>query len=156
MKNYALLIVAALFASLFVGCSRKPAVAHWSSSSTIIIIPSVPIGSLHSGMTIQEVITELGPPTRTNAAGLEFAGFGLFICPLTGEFTMVPPFAGHTTEGIGLGSSRADVIKAYGEPSVAKIIKPGFELLRYSSPSISFQLHDGNVDWIDVFTKPTK
>lgn len=107
-------------------------------------------------MTIQEVIAELGQPSRTNAAGLEFSSVGLFICPDKGEFTLIPPFAGRTKEGVGLGSSRADVVRAYGEPSVAKNTKPGFELLEYSPLNISFQLHNGAVDWIDVFTKLTK
>ena len=104
-------------------------------------------------MTIQEVITALGQPSRTNAAGLEFLSVGLFFVPHKGEFTLFPPFAGRTTEGIGMGSSRSDVIRAYGEPSTAKTTKPGYELLRYSSLRLSFQLHDGKVDWIDAFTK---
>ena len=157
MKEFTPLIVAALLASLFAGCSKKPAVPTmpvWSSSSTIVINPSVPIGSLRSGMTIQEVIAELGQPTRTNAAGLEFLGFGLFITPAKGEMTLFPPFAGHTKEGIGMGSSRADVVGAYGEPPVVTTPKPGFEMLRYNARGIWFQLHDGRVDWIDVISRP--
>jgi hypothetical protein len=153
MKNRTPLIVVALTVSLFVSCSKPPAVSGWSPSSIIVLHPSVPIHSLHSGMTIQEVITALGQPSRTNAAGLEFSSVGLFICPDKGEFIMFPPFAERTKEGIGLGSSRADVIRAYGEPSAAKITKPGFELLRYSPSRMSFQLHNGVVDWIDVFAK---
>jgi hypothetical protein len=104
-------------------------------------------------MTIQEVISALGQPSRTNAVGLEFSSVGLFICPDKGEFTLIPPFAGHTKEGIGLGSSRADVVRAYGQPSAARITGPGYELLRYSPNRMSFQLHEGVVDWIDVFSK---
>jgi hypothetical protein len=153
-KNCTPLIVAALLASLFAGCSQKPAVVSWSSSSTIVISPSISIGSLHSGMTIQDVIAEIGQPTRTNAAGLEFSGSGIFICPLIGEFTLCPPFAGHTKEGIGMGASRADVVSAYGQPSVAKVTNPGFELLRYEPIGMKFQIHDGRVDWIDAIAKP--
>lgn len=153
MKACTPLIVATLLTSFFVGCSKPPTVSGWSSSSTIALHPSVPIDSLHSGMTVQEVITALGQPSRTNAAGLEFSNVGLFICPEKGEFTLFPPFAGRTAEGIGLGSSRADVVRAYGEPSSAKITKTGYELLRYSPSRMSFQLHDGAVDWIDVFTQ---
>jgi hypothetical protein len=156
MKKCTPLILAAFLTSLFAGCSKQPTPSGWSPSTTIDISPSVPIGTLRSGMTIQEVIAVLREPSRTNAAGLEFSNVGLFICPDKGEFTLFPPFAGRTAEGVGMGSSRADVVKAYGEPSVAKITKPGFELLRYRSLRLSFQLHDGKVDWIDVFTKPTK
>ena len=157
MKNWTSLIVAALLASLFAGCSKKPALPTmpvWSANSTIAINPIITIGSLHSGMTIQEVIAELGQPTRTNAAGLEFSGFGLFVTPANGEMTLFPPFAGRTKEGIGMGASRADVVRAYGEPPISKITKPGFELLRYDSLGIKFQIHDGRVDWIDIISKP--
>src|ERR1017187_8392951 len=101
MKNCTSLIVVAMLVSLFAGCSKPPAVSGWSPSSTIVLHPSVPIDSLHSGMTIQEVIAALGQPSRTNAAGLEFSSVGLFICPDRGEFTLISPFAGRTKEGIG-------------------------------------------------------
>ena len=154
MNNCTSLIVAALLVSLFACCSKKPAVTGLSSSSTIVISPSISIGSLHSGMTIQEVIAELGQPTRTNVAGLEFSGSGFVFIPAIGEVTLFPPFAGHTKEGIGMGASRADVISAYGQPSVTKVTKPGFELLRYDLIGMKFQIHDGSVDWIDIISKP--
>ena len=154
MKIYTPLIVAALLVSLFVGCSKKSAVAGSASSSTIVISPSISIGSLHSGMTIQDVIAELGQPTRTNVAGLEFSGSGFVFIPAIGEVTLFPPFAGRTKEGIGMGASRAEVISAYGQPSVAKVTKTGFELLRYDSIGMKFQIHDGSVDWIDIISKP--
>jgi hypothetical protein len=161
MKNLASLISLVLSVLLFAGCSKKPTLkkptlGDWSLTSTIIISPRVPTEPLHSGMTIQEVVAKLGQPTRTNAAGLEFSNFGLFICPNIGEFTLFPPFAGHTKEGIGMGSTRADVIKAYGEPTTAKSTGSGFELLRYGSLDMKFQIHDGKVDWIDVISKPAK
>ena len=99
------------------------------------------------------VIAVLGQPSRTASGGFEFSSAGLLISPDRGEFTLFPPFAGHTKEGIGMGSTRADVIRAYGKPTFSKITKPGYEFLRYSSPHISFQLHDGTVNWMDVFTK---
>jgi hypothetical protein len=157
MKNCTPLIVVALLASLFAGCSKKAAIPTtpvWSDSSTVTVNPIITIGSLRSGMSIQEVIAELGQPTRTNAAGLEFSGVGLFITPANGETTLFPPFTGHTKEGIGMGSSRADVVGAYGEPPVVTTPKPGFEMLRYEARGIRFQLHDGRVDWIDLISRP--
>jgi hypothetical protein len=161
MKSLTSLIALLLLVSLFSGCSKKPmlkksTVGSWSLNSTIVISPNIPIGSLHSGMTIQDVIAELGQPTRTNIAGLEFSSFGLFICPDKEEFTLFPPFAGRTTEGIGMGSSRTDVIKAYGEPTVKKTTGSDVELLKYDSLGIKFQLHDGSVDWIDVISQNAK
>lgn len=157
MKKSTPLFLAALMVHLFAGCSKQsaaPTMPVWSASSTIAINPIITIGALRSGMTIQEVIAELGQPTRTNAAGLEFSGFGLFVTPARGGMTLFPPFAGRTTEGIGMGASRADIVRAYGAPPFSKITKPGFELLRYDALGIKFQLHDGKVDWIDVTSKP--
>jgi hypothetical protein len=128
----------------------------WSSSSTIVFPPDISFSSLHSGMTVQEVIAALGQPSQTNADGLEFSSVGLFICPDTGEVTLIPPSAGRTKEGIGMGSSRADIIRAYGEPSSVKIgARSGvsFEALWYSPSHMSFQLRDGKVDWMDISTK---
>jgi len=67
-----------------------------------------------------------------------------------------PPFAGRTKEGIGMGASRADIIKAYGEPTAAKPIPPNSEVLRYESLGVRFQLEDGKVDLIVVTFKTAK
>ena len=105
-------------------------------------------------MTVQEVIAALGQPSRTDATGLEFLSVGLFICPSNGEVTLIAPSTGHTKEGIGMGSSRADVIRAYGESSSDKVAaKSGVEWMGYSPSHMSFQLRDGKVDWMDISTK---
>ena len=53
-------------------------------------------------------------------------------------------FTGRTKEGLGLGSSRADVVKAYGEPS--EVVKAaGQESLKYSPLGLTFSLLDGKV-----------
>jgi len=107
-------------------------------------------------MTVQEVIAALGQPSRTDAAGLEFKSAGLFICPDTGEVTLISPSTSHTKEGIGMGSSRPDVIRAYGEPSSDKIgANSGSkaEFLGYSPSHMSFQLREGKVDWMKISTK---
>lgn len=151
------MMAAALLASLFAGCSKKPdhpPMPVWSDSSTIAINPIITIGTLHSDMTISQVVAELGQPTRTNAAGLEFSNFGLFITPAYREMTLFPPFSGHTKQGIRIGASRADIVSAYREPPASQTTKPGIELLRYDALGLKFQLHDGKVDWIDVISRP--
>jgi len=154
MKNHTSLIIAALLIPLFVGCSKPHTPGSWSPSSTIVLPQDISIDSLHSGMTVQEVIAALGQPSHTDATGLEFSSVGLFICPGTGEVTLVPPSTGRTKEGIGMGSSRADVIRAYGEPSSDKVAaKSAVEWLGYSPSHMSFQLRDGKVDWMKISTK---
>jgi hypothetical protein len=160
----ALLVAAALLAG---GCSKRSAYGAWSSSESIVIEPGVAIGSVHSGMTIQQVIAELGQPDRTEDSAfpeinraLEYTNYGLYVIPGKGEVvhsvSVGPPFAGRTKEGIGMGASRADVIKAYGEPTAAKPIKPDFEVLRYEPLGVRFQLQDGKVDLIVVTFQTTK
>ena len=118
-------------------------------------------------MTIQQVIAELGQPDRTvdsaspevNRA-LEYPNYGLYVILNNAEVVhsvgVTPPFAGRTKEGIGMGASRADVIKAYGEPTAAKPIKPNYEVLRYEPLGVRFQLQAGKVDSIIVTFKATK
>lgn len=151
------MLAAALLAG---GCSKRSAHGAWSTSESIVIEPGVAIGSVHSGMTIQQVIAELGQPDLTKDSDLEYTNFGLYVIPGKGDVVQIvsvgPPFAGRTKEGIGMGSSRADVIQAYGEPTAAKPIKPDFEVLRYEPIGLRFQLQGGKVDLIAVIFKTTK
>ena len=167
MKKYTPLIVAALLASLFVGCFKRPAHVSWSSSESIVVDPGVAVGSVHSGMTIQQVTVELGQPSQTVVSAspeingaLDYTNIGLSVIPGSGGVVhsvgVRPPFAGRNKEGIGMGASRADVIKAYGEPTAAKQIQADSEVLRYDPLGVRFQLQDGMVDLIVVTFKVTK
>jgi hypothetical protein len=74
-----------------------------------------------------------------------------------GPFTKA--FAGHTKEGIGIGSSRADVIHAYGEPTAKQAGGegwPNFEVLRYRPLGLYFRLRDDRVDTIGVIFQTRK
>jgi hypothetical protein len=153
MKHCTPLIVAALLASLFVGCSKRPA-----SSASFVIEPGVSIGPVHSGMTIQQMVAGLGEPNRTNDSVLEYLNLGFEVVPdkegvvetvmcvkKAGPFTTA--FGGHTKEGIGIGSSRADVINAYGEPTATGPIdgEPGLGVLKYRKLGLVFGIGDGKV-----------
>jgi hypothetical protein len=129
-------------------------------SQSVTIEPGIAVGSVHSGMTMQQVIAKLGQPDQTNDSVLVYSHLGLQVAPGNGEVvhrvTVEHPFTGRSKEGIGIGSSRADVIKAYGEPTVAKPGTAGYEFLRYSKLGLVFQLHDGKVDMMSVFFPATK
>ena len=123
-------------------------------------------------MTIQQVVAELGEPDRKKESALQYLNLGLSVIPgqegfvhialcvdpagNEGPFTKA--FAGRTKEGIGMGSSRADVIRAYGEPTATETIdaKPGFEVVRYRPLGLVFELREGKVDSIAVMFKPPK
>jgi len=163
------LVIAILLASLFTGCSKRPAPAALASSASMVIQPGASIGPVHSGMTMQEVVSELGPPQETNGPALEYWNLGFSVIGREGKVHIVlcvnpsgqkgpfkKAFSGRTAQGIGIGSSRADVVRAYGKPSSTEIIKdePEYEVLRYDSPPLYFRLRDGNVDTIGVIFHP--
>jgi len=149
-RTLAAFLVAA--AVLVGGCSKR--------NASIAIEPGVAIGSVHSGMTIPQVIEQLGQPDQTNDSELIYSQLGLQVAPGSGgqvyRVTIAHPFAGHSKEGIGIGSTRADVIRAYGEPTVAKPGTSGYESLRYSKFGLVFQLHDGKADMMSVFFQAAK
>jgi hypothetical protein len=152
MKNHTIAACLMVAAVLIGGCSKQ--------SASVSIEPGIAVGSVHSGMTIQQVIVELGQPDQTNDSALVYSQLGLLIAPgntnVVHRVTIVHPFAGHTKEGVGIGSSRADVIRAYGEPTIAKPETSGYEFLRYAKLGLVFQLHDGKVDMFSVFFLATK
>lgn len=56
----------------------------------------------------------------------------------------VSPFAGVTKEGIGIGSTKAELIAAYGNPSEVKHYQ-GFDDLWFASLGINFDLEKDKV-----------
>jgi hypothetical protein len=58
---------------------------------------------------------------------------------------LVKAFTGHTKEGIGLTSTREELLKAYGEPSSSEKLRGGTESIRYDRLGITFTLEAGKV-----------
>ncbi len=107
-----------------------------AEAQSLVITPLVGIGTVKFGMTRIEVETALGKPEsaeeigQQGAVNLIYSSRGLFIAvgKVTGvnsisvavqktTITRIHDFPGKTAEGIKLGSSPADVRKAYGEPN---------------------------------------
>jgi hypothetical protein len=165
-----LLIIVALSASMFTGCSKRPTPGPLPSSASLVIEPGVSIGPVHSGMTMEQVVAELGEPEQKQNSALEYVNLGILVVPgKDGHVQMVlcvdsskgepftKSFAGHTKEGIGIGSSRADVIKAYGQPTATQSMggNSGFEELRYKSQGLMIEIKTGKVYSIAVIFKNT-
>ena len=158
MKHHTLAFLV-LTAVLAGGCSKP--------SQSVAIEPSHSVGPVHSGMTLRQVRAELGPPDRTNYDGgyaiyggqLQYTRLGLNVGPGKGgvvqSVDIYRPFSGRTKEGIGIGSSRADVIRAYGEPKVDNTPARNFESLLYSNRDLFF-IQDGNVLMIVVKLQDAK
>ncbi len=130
----------------------------------MLIVPDESVGKLRAGMTVRQAVKELGEPQRRTANTLEYTRLGLALLPspdgvvefvMCGDVTgingpFVKAFAGRTKEGIGMRSTRAEVIKAYGEPTSDRKSWGGFESMRYDPLGITFTLDGGKVNHMAV------
>jgi hypothetical protein len=145
-----------------VGCgkdSEQDGAAQSGTNASILIEPNQSVGRIHSGMTQRQVIEELGEPERKGADALEYSRLGLAVVPgadglvqavmcgdvigINGPF--VKAFLGRTKEGIGMYSTREDIIKAYGQPTEHKKLPTGLEWFQYQPLGITFTLEGGKV-----------
>ena len=154
------------------GCSEKSeqSPANTASSNTpLLIVPHVSVGEIRSGMSTTQIVAILGEPQRRTANALEYTRFGFAALPgkdgrvqfvMCGDVTgingpLVKVFTGRTKEGIGMNSSREEVLKAYGEPSEARKLPEGLESLRYDPLGMTFTLQAGKVHHIIVALPPS-
>ncbi len=151
------------------GCSEKAGQGTYGTGKPLVIEPTVSVGQICKGMTVEQVISALGEPERRTSNSLEYPRLGLAVMPgpdgaiqvvMCGDVTgingpFVKAFTGRTKEGIGMNSSREDVIKAYGEPTVSEKMRGGFESLQYKPLGMTFTLETGKVHHIIVrLTEP--
>ena len=144
---------AVILMGLATSCSKQDRATHTKPSAPTLVEPGVGIGGVHGGMTAQEVIAELGAPSRTNGNRLVYSQWGLWVGLGKDDGNVVnlqcrDTFAGHTKEGIGIGSSRAEIIQAYGKPRAQKTPKPGQETLFYGKLRTRFFLKDDKLNGI--------
>jgi len=125
----------------------------------MVIEPHTSVGKVRVGMTVDQVTTELGKPEKKIANALEYTTLGLAVLPgsnglvqvvMCGDVTgingpLVKAFTGRTKEGIGMNSTREEVIKAYGEPTSSEKFIGGIESLQYAPLGITFTLEGGRV-----------
>ncbi len=122
--------------------------------------PGVGLGPVKFGMTKQQAIEALGKPDKEEQRGMALEyysrGYGILVGPVRGVqmihcFTQVTfaikvrDFQGKTTEGIGMGSRRADVEKAYGKPDEARMNGPQTTYLEYRKRGLHFTLFNDKV-----------
>src|SRR5438477_109349 len=145
----------ALAALLLASCQDQE--QNSSSTEPQLIEPGVSVGKVRAGMTVDQVRAELGAPQFTTANALEYTRLGFAVMPgadgvvqvvMCGDVTgnngpLIKRFRARTKEGIGLGSSRDELIKAYGEPSTDQKFAGNRESIRYDSLGITFSLESG-------------
>jgi hypothetical protein len=143
-------------------CSEKPSEAAAGvagANSTLLIEPNIAVGPVRAGMTVEQVVAELGEPQRRPSNSLEYTRLGLAVMPgpdgkvqvvMCGDVTGINgPFAkaftGRTKEGIGMYSTREEIIRAYGDPTASEKMRGGLESLQYEPLGMTYTLEDGKV-----------
>ena len=156
------------------GGSAQPKGNASQTDDTFLIVPGESVGKVRKGMTTNEVEAVLGKPDKWQgrimlydkklgmSVGQSRAG-ALVVCGGDSmlKYPGVKKFKGRTKEGIGMESSREDVIKAFGKPTAAKPWNStekftGHEQLEYKPIGLTFVLEEGKVINIMVdFRIPT-
>jgi hypothetical protein len=147
-----LLVVLSVVAS----CSRRSAPS--APGVSMEIVPETGVGPIKFGMTMDEVKKALGQPDPAPGKPLQYSSLGLAVIPRTkdgkvgaimmgdsGGGQLVERFKGVTTKGIGMKSTRQEIVAAYGPPESAKVPAGGLEELAYDSGRTQFVLLDGRV-----------
>jgi hypothetical protein len=159
MKATRFLPITLITVFCFTGCSDNSALVDSEPGPPMVIEPNIAVGKVHIGMRVEDVIAQLGEPQRRTANALEYTRFGFAVMPapdgiiqvvMCGDVTgingpLVKAFTGHTKEGIGLKSTREELVKTYGQPSSDEKLPGGTESLRYDSLGITFTMEGGKV-----------
>jgi hypothetical protein len=124
----------------------------------MLIVPHLSVGEIRAGMTVEQLVTALGEPRKKTANAYDYPRLGLAVMPkegvviavICGDVTgingaYVKVFNGRTREGIGLRSTRDEVLKVYGEPTKMTGEPGGLHSMRYDNVGITFNLEGGKV-----------
>jgi hypothetical protein len=135
-----------------------PTIVHAADTNQpTIIIPNVSVGPVKTHMTDAKLLATLGTPDKKSgktASIWEYTryGFAVFTSPkgvalvMCGDSSglgtpLSQAFTARTREGIGLGSTRDEIIRALGQPTLARPGNAeGQEELIYQSLGLTFHL----------------
>lgn len=134
----------------------------------VLIVPGESVGKVRKGMSTNEVEAVLGKAEKWvgrnmvydnklgMSVGLTKAGAMVVFCGSSMlRYPSVKAFKGRTKEGIGMFSTRAEVVQAFGQPTTAQPWNQGQEQLEYKALGLTFTLEAGKVMNIIVdFRKP--
>src|SRR5437867_11765288 len=140
-------------------CSEKSESGGQGTNEPLLIEPRVSVGKVRAGMKVQQVAAEMGEPQRRTVTALEYPPLGLAVmldtngvvtAVMCGDVTgisgpFVKAFTGRTKEGIGMHSTREEVVRAFGEPTSSERFPGNLESLKYLAQGITFTLEGGKV-----------
>ncbi|HLX09430.1 MAG TPA: hypothetical protein VKY89_16375 [Thermoanaerobaculia bacterium] len=128
-----------------------------------VVVPGKAVGPIQIGMSQEEVRAAVGEAERTSHGGWEYSSGGYAVLLDQDRHTvnaivggdvgyphgaLVKAFVARTREGIGMGSTRVEVVKALGVPDADRK-PPGGEVLSY--PGLELVLVDGAVAHLTVW-----
>jgi hypothetical protein len=148
-------------------CSDQGGASTSSANATgtpMVIAANLSVGSVRAGMNLKEVVAALGEPQRRTANALEYTGQGFAVVPdrsgivqfvMCGDVMgikgpLVKAFTGRTKEGIGMNSTRDELVAALGQAAAVERLPGGQESLRYDALGLKFTLQSGKVHHIVV------
>ena len=154
------------------GCSKQSPPTESQSAAPelearppVLVEPNAGIDKVQKGMNMEQVEDAMGKPEKINSKWWYYLNRGMIVAFGDNEVMFnikcISPFAGVTKEGIGIGSTRAELLAAYGNPSQEKhfqgsgsgAVVPGgagsggggFDNLWFASLGISFDLQNDKV-----------
>ena len=147
-----LALLALILCGIFVGCRKK-------NEEPMKIEPGIGIGKVAFGMTAKEVQSVLGKPDYTDENCISYDGLGLSIYIFRGFVKGitcigisgdpdVKPCTARTSKGIGIGSTREQIIEAYGKPT-----SDDRNILKYESIGATFMVSEDGMTETMLFNQ---
>lgn len=137
-----------------------------------LIVPGQSVGKVKKDMLSDQIVAELGQPDRKSGKTgsiLEYTrlGFAVFTTPdgvpavMCGDSSgaggpLVKAFKARTKEGMGMGSTRDELVKAFGTPTKTEQLPRNGETLEFKPLGLRFTLQDGKVHHIIVDFRKAK
>jgi hypothetical protein len=153
-------------ALLLSGCDPKatPSADMHPDDGPQIIEPGKGMGKIRLGMATTQIVEQIGEPQRKTSNSLEYTDHGFAVMPdaegfarviMCGDVTgsrgpLVAKFKGRTASGIGMGSTREEALKAFGQPTTEETHPGGRVSLDYKNLGMTFSLEAGKVHHIIV------
>lgn len=130
------------------------------------IVPGTSVGKVMAGMSTDELLLALGQPaTRLgkNETGWDYPNYGLTVISsvsgvaevICGDASgtnnlSVKACKARTEEGVGMGSTRSEIVQAFDQPETIELLNDGREQLQYKAIGLTLTLKEGKVIHIIV------